>query len=72
MGDQGPQQGESHKVTIEVSGPLTAEQFEEYKACLRECIENFKHAPFNCRLRLITIDRGQTGGSRQRSRKKKR
>jgi len=72
MGDHGPQQGESHKVTIEVSGPLTDEEFEEYKACLRACIENFKDKPYNCRLRFITIERGRAGSTRPRSRKRKR
>jgi mannose/cellobiose epimerase-like protein (N-acyl-D-glucosamine 2-epimerase family) len=59
MGDQGPQQGENHKITIEVSGPLTKEQFEAYKAALRECIQHFKDKPYGCRVRETTIERSR-------------
>lgn len=56
MGDEGPRPGESHKITIEVSGPMTQAQFEEYKAALRECIKHFKKDPYKCRIKAITIE----------------
>lgn len=57
MGDQGPGASESHKITIEVSGPLTQAEFEAYKAAIRQCIEHFKVKPYMCRIRAITIER---------------
>lgn len=56
MGDDAPGQGEVQKVTIEVCGPLDQEEFNKFKAAMRECLKKFKKKPYKARVVSITIE----------------
>ena len=38
MGNEPPEAGETHEVTVELEGKVSKETFEEYKRRLRECL----------------------------------
>ncbi len=44
MGDDGPVEGEVNQATIEITGPISKEEWERYKQAIRECLHKF--APY--------------------------
>jgi hypothetical protein len=54
MGD-GPEQGETHRTTIEITGPVSKDDFEAWKRELRSCIAKFKQ--YKIKIRLIECEK---------------
>jgi hypothetical protein len=55
MGDTEPGSGETHRTTIEISGPIDKQEFEKYKAELRECLR--KWLKYKARIRVIECEK---------------
>jgi hypothetical protein len=58
MGDDGPREGEVNQATIEVTGPISKEEWEAYKKAIKECLDRFKkYDP-----RIVKISYEKRGG----------